>query len=200
MQNSRIYLNIDTNKVGYIALKDIAGSTILSTNNSITEIDIPSTGKTLYLSNNIKNKPDWYIETIKTNPNSDTYLFYEDFTKPDNIEYYTIKGSKINGTLTSGSGLVLNTGFSNAVIINKRIILNNFNIESNIIANPSDTTYTEHIIMGARCVDGSSHGTVVSFNLASKKLIIHKKYNKPLGTWDEIEAMVEREEGDAETV
>ena len=35
----------------------------------------------------------------------------------------TIKGSKINGTLTSSSGLVLNTGFSNAVIINKEGIV-----------------------------------------------------------------------------
>ena len=175
LKNSRIYLNIDTNNAGYIALKDTSGSTLLSTTNSITELDIPENGKTLYLSNYIKNKPDWYIETIQTNPNNSTYLFYEDFTNPNSIEYYTIRGSKINGTMTSGSGLVLNTGFSNAVIINKRIILNDFNIESNITANPSGTTYTEHIVMGARCVDGSSHGTIVSFNLASKKLIIHKK-------------------------
>ena len=54
LKNSRVYLSIDTNKVGYIALKDTSGNTILSTTESITELDIPSTGKTLYLSNNMK--------------------------------------------------------------------------------------------------------------------------------------------------
>ena len=175
LKNSRIYLNIDTNNVGYIALKDTSGSTILSTTENITELDIPENGKTLYLSNSIKKKPDWYIETIQTNPNNSVYLFYEDFTKPDSIEYYTIRNSKINGTLTSGSGLVLNTGFSNAVIINKRIILNCFNLESNVTVSPTGTTYTEKIVMGARCLDGSTHGTVVTFDFANKKIIINKK-------------------------
>lgn len=176
LRGTKIYLNIDTNNVGYIALLNSSNIKTILTTSSLTEIDIPADATILYVSNYIKNKPDWYLEVIETPSTNMPYLFYCDFTKPTSIENY-LQYNSINGTITSGSGLVLNTGFNNAIIINKRIILNDFVLESNIVTKPSGNVFTEKVVMGARCIDGSSHGTVVQFDFAARQVKIHMKNN-----------------------
>lgn len=171
---TKIYLNVETNNAGYISLVDTSGNKLVHTTNNLTEIDIPNNASKLYISNYIKNKPDWYLEVVETPSTSSPYLFYCDFTKPSTIEKY-LQYNSVKGTMTQGSGLVLNTGFSNAIIINKRIILNDFVLESNVVTKPTDNVWKEQIVMGARCLDGSSHGTVVQFDFVNKKVKIHQK-------------------------
>ena len=167
-----IIVNAYPNSTGYCTLTGSSKTDIIEQWNSGTSkyLKIPETATTLYVSNNFVNFSDFNIEVPKSKERYKGFLYFADFENPDSLDYNDFVGHKINGTFQNG-GLVLNTGISNAILLNKVILADTQTMAVEV----QTVTNQEEIYLSTKTTQGScSHGTMLCVNFKDKIMKLAK--------------------------